>query len=145
MLEPLASYTWPTDRWPLAALSIRVDELATRLGLSILTWHEDGLGPARGVVCGLPSGRVFLLQELENKVRYYNAKGPDVYVDAGDVGDQGVEPMLIEVLDGLQLSRSDVNWLPDATSQQSAAKFAAEARAAKAQRPAEGRDCPFPT
>jgi hypothetical protein len=115
MLEPLSSYTWPTDGWPLAALSIRVDDLAARLGLSVLTWQEDGLGTARGVLCRLPSGRVFLLQELETKVQYYNAKGPDVYVDAGDVGDQGVEPMLNEVLDGLQLSRSDVNWLPDPT------------------------------
>src|SRR5258707_849615 len=126
MLEPLSSYTWPTDCCGLATLNVRIDELAARLGLPVFTWQEEGLGTARGVGCRLPSGRVFLLEELEFSVRDHNAKGPNVYVDAIDLGDQGVESMLKEVLEGLQLSRSDVNWLAEAGAQQNAAKRTAE-------------------
>ncbi len=140
MLEPLSSYTWLTDCCALATLSVRIDQLAARLGLPVFTWQEEGLGTARGVGCRLPSGRVFLLEELELAVRHQNAKGPNVYVDATDLGDQGVEPMLKEVLGGLQLSRSDVNWLAEADAQQSAAKLAAEVRAAKERRQPKARE-----
>ena len=140
MLEPLASHTWPTDRCALATLSVRVDELAARLGLPVFTWQEEGLGTARGVACRLPSGRVFLLEELEMSVRYQNAKGPNVYVDATDLGNQRVEALLNEVLEGLQLSLSDVNWLAEAAAQQSAAKLAAGVRAAKGRRQPNARE-----
>jgi hypothetical protein len=137
MLEPLASYTWPTDAFPLATLNVRVDELAAPLGLPVLTWQENGLGAARGFGCRLPSGRVFLLRQLEDSVHHANARGLYVFVDAGEVGDRGIESMLMEVLAGLQLSRSQVSWLTEPAAQQSAAELAAKVRAAKSQRLSE--------
>jgi len=46
-LEVLVSYTWPTDGVPPAALSVRVNALASRLGVSVRAWEANGLGPAR--------------------------------------------------------------------------------------------------
>jgi hypothetical protein len=128
-LELLSSYTCPIDVMGLATLSVRVGELAARLGFSVSVWDEDGLGPARGFVCRLPSGRVFGLQELEHEIRYQWAQGPNVLVDAGDLASQGIEPLLGEVLDGLGLCRADVTWLAHPMATEFAAQRVAEVRA----------------
>ena len=47
-MELLAAYTWPTGPVGLGSLTVRVDELAARLGVAIHAWEIDGLGPARG-------------------------------------------------------------------------------------------------
>jgi hypothetical protein len=70
MLEVVTSYTWPTDGVYLAALDTRVDDLAARLGVGVHAWDVDGLGPARGFGFRLPSGRVYLLEELGFAVRH---------------------------------------------------------------------------
>jgi hypothetical protein len=49
MLELVDSYTWPNDGFPFAGLGLRMDDLASRLGVAVHTWHVDGLGPARGL------------------------------------------------------------------------------------------------
>ena len=92
-LELLTSYTWPTDVVPLGGLTVRINDLAARLGLPLQMWDVDGLGPARGFGGRLPSGWVVLLEELENAVKYHGAKGPSVYVDAAVLGAIGAEPL----------------------------------------------------
>jgi hypothetical protein len=108
MIEPLVSYTWPTDPFPLAALGVRVDALAGRLGLSVHDWNVDGLGPARGYGGRLPSGRVILLEELQLAVKHHGAQGPIVYVDAAELAAVGPELLVGELLAALGLSRSDL-------------------------------------
>jgi hypothetical protein len=108
MLEPLTSHTWPTDGLPIAVLGIQVDDLASRLDLPVFAWVVDGLGPARGVACRLPSGRVFGLEEVETSIRYQGVKGPTVWVDAADMADRGIERLLAEILEGLQLSKENI-------------------------------------
>ncbi len=132
MLEPIAEYKWPTDCFPLASLNVRVDELARRLGLPVFSWNVDGLGPACGTGFRLASGRVFLLEELHDSIRHQKSKGPNVYVDAGDMAKYGVEKLLDEVLEGLRLTRADVDWQNEPTAQMNAAKIVQEIRAAKA-------------
>lgn len=46
MLELVDSYTWPNDGIPFAGLGLRMDDLATRLGVAVHTWDIEGLGPA---------------------------------------------------------------------------------------------------
>jgi hypothetical protein len=130
-LEVLASYTWPTDAVPLAALCVRVDDLAVRLGLPVRAWEVDGLGPARGFGGRLPSGHVILLEELELAVRYHGARGPVVYVDAAELGALGPEPLMTELLTELSLSRLDLVGVAGQADQRSAAELAARVLAAK--------------
>lgn len=129
MLELLPQYTWPTDCFPLASLCVRVDELAKRFEMPVFTWVEEGLGPARGFGCRLASGCVFLLEELEESIRRTRAKGPNVYVDAADVARHGVEKMVDDFLDGLCLTRADVDWLPGPAAWANASTIALKVRA----------------
>lgn len=124
-LEPPTSFIWATDGVPLAALAVRVETLAARLDLPLRTWDEPGLGPARGLGCRPPSGRVCFLEELELAIQHQGARGPTVYVDAADLGSLGAEPMAAEVLDSLGLSRSDLAWVAGIGAQQAAAELAA--------------------
>jgi hypothetical protein len=124
-MEPLAfgENRWPTVEIPLASLGLRVDELATRLNLPIHTWYEDGLGPARGVGCRLPSGRLFLLEELQLAVEHRGSRGPTLFVDAADLTARGVGSLLEEILQALHLSRSDVTWILDRAGEEEAARW----------------------
>ena len=38
MLELVDSYTWPNDGTPFAGLGLRMDDLASRLGVAVHTW-----------------------------------------------------------------------------------------------------------
>ena len=59
MIEPITTHRWSTDGCPFAALGVRVEELARRLGVSLQEWNVDGLGLARGFGFRVPSGRVW--------------------------------------------------------------------------------------
>jgi hypothetical protein len=106
LLTPPVSF--PTKPVPLAALSVRVDELALRLGYRVQSWVEDGLGPARGFCCRLQSGRVFCLEELELAIKHQGAKGPVVWVDDTDMVAVGIEHLVEEVSTSLGLTRADL-------------------------------------
>jgi hypothetical protein len=132
MLEVVTSYTWPTDGISIARLSVRVDDLAARLGIAIQTWDVDGLGSARGFGFRLPSGRVYLLAESDLPVRCQRVAGPSVNADAADVSAHGVVALVDDVVAGLGLSRSEVTEIADATIERYAAEFVAKATAVKA-------------
>ena len=125
---PLPSYTWPTVEFPLAALGVRIDALARRLDLPLYDWEEEGLGPARGVVVRLPSGRAALLRELAHAVEHLDAGGPDVWVDAAEVAEVGIERLVNEVREALALAAAEVVWVQPSTHTAAAAELAARAR-----------------
>jgi hypothetical protein len=54
---------------------------------------------------------VVLLVEFQHLIEHHHEKGPTVYVDAGAVAEFGVEPLISEVLTGLNLSRQAVDWV----------------------------------
>jgi hypothetical protein len=132
--EPLTSFTWPTGGVPLAGLTIRLDDLAARLGVPVVAWDEDGLGPARGFGGRLPSGRVCFLEELELAVRHQGVRGPTVYADASDLGALGAEPLVAEVLGVLGLSRSDLAGVVGPEAQRAVTGWVRQMTDAKADR-----------
>jgi hypothetical protein len=133
-LRPLISSQWPTAEVSLATLGVRLEELAGRLSLPLAHWCEDGLGPSLGIACRLPSGRVFLLQELEYALRHGYAKGPAVLVDATDLVEHGVESLLAEILPALRLSHSDLIAVADRSTEEFAAELLVRLRQGRAQR-----------
>jgi hypothetical protein len=135
MIELITSYRWPTDGYPFATLGVRVEELARRLGASVRDWNVDGLGPARGFGFRAPSGRVFLIEELESSIRYDGACGPTVYADACELASLGVEKLVNEVVTALGLCKSDVASVAGAVAEKHAAALCAQATAG------EVKDC----
>jgi hypothetical protein len=131
-LEILTSYTWPTDAYPIARLSVKVDDLAVRLGISVHAWNVDGLGPARGFGGRLPSGRGVLFEELEFAVRYHGAQGPTVYMDAAELGALGSDVLVSELLRVLNLTSLDIAAAAGLAAQQAAANLATRVATAKA-------------
>lgn len=130
-VEPLTSYTWPSDRVPVAGLRVRVADLAANLGLPLATWSVDGLGPASGFGGRLPSGRVVLVEELELQVRYQGAPGPTVYMDATDLGSLGIEPLAQEICDALGLTKADLALVAGSSAHQIATDPAGQVIAAR--------------
>ena len=128
MIETLASYKFPTAEVGLASLSVRIEKIASRLGVRVPEWLEDGLGPACGFAFRVVSGRVFVLMEHELSIRYENAQGPDLLVDASDLATFGPDALITESVEALGLSRSDLTWVADCDSQQAAAELAAKVR-----------------
>jgi hypothetical protein len=134
MLDLVSSYTWPNDGIPFAGLGLRVDDLASRLGVGVQSWVVDGLGPARGLGFRSESGRVYLLQELEMAVRHHAASGPEVHVDAAELASLGAEVLVKDVVDALRIARRDVVFVADESVQQNAAALVARCSAARAKR-----------
>jgi hypothetical protein len=132
MIEVMTSYTWPTAEIPFASLGVRVDDLAARLGVAVHAWTVDGLGPAKGFGFRLPSGCVYLLEELELEVHYRGAQGPNVHVDAADLSRCGSKALVDEVVAGLGLSRLEVVYVADSAVQEAAANLVAKVAAARA-------------
>ena len=128
-LEPLTSYTWPTDRYPLASLSVRVDNLAARLGIEAHAWQVDGLGPARGFGGRLPSGRVILVEELE-----YGRPYPAVWVDAAELSTFGPDALVAEVCRELGLTPPEIVRVAGNTERLAATELTGQVIAARAQR-----------
>src|SRR5262245_43147077 len=100
--------------WPIAHLRTRVRDIAQRFGLTVEAWEENGLGPASGFIIGLPSGRAMALRELTYLIEREGAEGPELLADAGDVAAFGVEALVAEMLDALDLPRQAIAWIaPD--------------------------------
>jgi hypothetical protein len=109
-MEPLAfgEVVWRAGEFPLASLTIRVDELAARLNLPLYREREDVGRTVRGFGGRLPSGRIFLLEEIGHPFDPTRSGDVVLTVDAADLAGQGAEPLLAEVLEALGLPRSDV-------------------------------------
>jgi len=93
------------------------------------SWEEDGLGPARGGLIRLPSGRIALLMELAHQIKHRVVPGPHVVIDGGDVVTFSVSALVDEVVHALGLSESAVAWKADEDIRQSAAQTLAAWRA----------------
>jgi hypothetical protein len=132
MLEVVASYTWPNYLMPIAGLCIRVDALAVRHYVDIQKWDVDGLGSAKGFAFRAASGRVFLLEELEDAVKYKGAKGPYVNTDAADLAAVGAAVLVEEVVEALGLRPTDVVTYADAAAEKRAADLVAKLAATRA-------------
>jgi hypothetical protein len=103
-------YRFPAEGLAIARINIDFDDLIHRLGLTLESWEEPGLGPARGAFIRLSSGRMILIQELEHLRKSMNILGPDIFADAGDVIAWGVGPLVDEVLAAFGLPKSAVAW-----------------------------------
>jgi hypothetical protein len=134
MLEFVDSYTWPNDGIPFAGLGVRMDELASRLGVAVHTWDIDGLGPARGFGFRSTPGRVYLLQELEMAVRYQDAPGPAVYVDAADLASVDLDTLVDEIVVALGIARHEVVFVADESVRRTAAALVARWSKERAER-----------
>jgi hypothetical protein len=109
-MEPLAfgDVVWRGGEFPLASLEIRVNELAARLNLPVYREQENVISPVLGFGGRLPSGRIFLLEEIGHPFDPPRSGDVVLTVDAADLAGQGAEPLLAEVLQALGLTRSDV-------------------------------------
>src|SRR5688572_27740099 len=123
-IEQLREYRWPsgTDAW-IGSLGVRFTELAERRRLRTDRWDEDGLGPAVGALCRLPSGTVILLRELEHAVTYQGARGPEISADLGEVAARGAATVRGQVLLAFGLSAADVTAQPPPEADQQAREF----------------------
>lgn len=111
--------------WTIAVLTIRLDESAARFNMEPASWDDDGLGPTRGLLIRLPSGRIVLIQEQEYAIKHQGIPGFELVVDGGDMVSLGVDALLDEVLHAFGLSESAVYWKADEDSRQSAAQILA--------------------
>lgn len=102
-------YRFPNTDFAIMRFQMRLSEIAQSLGFEVESW-EDQLGPARGMLLRLPTGRVVLFLELQHAIDHYREMGPYVHVDAGAVAEFGVEPLISEVLTTLGLSDQSVDW-----------------------------------
>jgi hypothetical protein len=106
----LPHHTWPVSEWAIARLTVRLSIIADANGLTLRDWVEPDLGPATGCAFRLPSSVVVLLEELEYGISHFHEKGPQVYADAGDVDELGIDRILDETLIALGLKASDVEF-----------------------------------
>jgi hypothetical protein len=122
-------YRFPNADFPIMRFQVRISEIARSLGLEIESWEEDGLGPARGMLLRLPTGRVVLFRELQHLIDHYREMGPYVHVDAAVIAEFGVEPLINEVLTSLDLPQQMVDWRASSEQQQTAIDFLKSAAA----------------
>jgi hypothetical protein len=137
MIEQVSpKYRWPSGlSMPIAVLTVRLDDIATRFGMELVSWFEGGLGPARGVAICLPSGRIVLIKELEQAIKHLGVPGPHLLADGADIVSFGVSALVDEVISALGLSRSAVAWEASEDIRQSPELKAAFEHVAQAQRP----------
>lgn len=115
MSDGSPSQVWD-HRWPsgtdeqIAILAVSVDTVARRFGFTAETWDEDGLGPARGFACTLPSGRVISLVEFSHRPGTAR-RGPNLNVDSLELQQMGGAVLLREALDALGLVEAEVDWV----------------------------------
>jgi hypothetical protein len=122
-------YRFPNAYFPIMRFQVRLSEIARSLGFEIESWEEDGLGPARGMLLRLPTGRVVLFRELQHAIDHYREMGPYVHIDAGAIAEFGVEPLISEVLTSLDLPQQMVDWRASSEQQQTAIDFVKSAAA----------------
>lgn len=125
----ITKYRRSTPEYPLCVLAVPVSEIAASLGIQLHFWNEDGLGPASGFICRLPSGLVLFVQELEHAREHLGAKGPTVLVEANDFVARSVASAANEVLAALGLAANQVSWLQsEAVIQEARQELAANAK-----------------
>ena len=106
----LTNYRWPSGSdEPIAILAVSLETIERRFGLASEEWVEDGLGPARGVWCRLPSGRVISLVEFEHCANTHYP-GPNLSADSHELYEIGGARLLEEALEALGLGEADVAW-----------------------------------
>ena len=115
--------------WPIANLRTQVGDIAQRFGLTVEAWEEDGLGPASGMFIRLPSARVMLWRELEFAIEREAGEGLEVHADAGDLSTFGVEVLVAEALEALDLPPDAAAWVASDNAQRSAADLLARSGA----------------
>lgn len=125
-LELLDFFTWQSIDVELVSLSVRIDDLAARLGIPVREYYKDGLGPSRYFAGRLPSGLFFSVEELEMCVKYHGALGPSVLVDATALAANGIEPLVSEILQSLGLARSELVYVADDMRLQAAIHWASK-------------------
>jgi hypothetical protein len=125
MVEQVHDYRFSTTDWPIATVRRRVAEIARPFNFRIDRWEEDGLGWAQGMLIRLASGRVILVLELEHLIERRGAKGPSIHIDAREFAEVGVDPLITEVLEALDLSRDDLDWIASEENRASAVDFLA--------------------
>ena len=106
----VSQVNWSAGKWGLAIVTERCDALFARLGLPVRKWEEDGLGDARGGLVCLPSGRIFLVEELSHAIEHLGIPGPYVWADARDVTKLGIDKLLDELTEGFSLQRAQLWW-----------------------------------
>lgn len=99
-------HTWKSADFPLCQVAFSAAELASRLGLPLLHWEEDGLGPSTGFLCQLPTGLVVLVQDFTLKP----GLGASLHIDASELTKRGIQSPLQEVLSGFKLTRDALTW-----------------------------------
>jgi len=119
-LTPITDYAWPSDKFAVCTVDVPVAELAERLGLPLVRWEENGLGSATGFSCRLDSGLILFLEEFEHARKHLGARGPTIYVDASELVERGIQGTLAIALDAMGLSTSNVTWLQEEVSLDSA-------------------------
>lgn len=123
-MQQIKTYRWPVDSIPLAVLSVRVDDLAARMEMTVNSWKVEGLGDARGMGCVSSSGYVYLLEELQRSERL----GLDVYVDATLLANLGADVIVSEMLAEFGLDRVALTWLANSETEAFAAQQVAKLR-----------------
>ena len=109
-LRQVQNHRWPSGGdQPIALLQTSAEDLALRHGLLLEKWEEDGLGPACGFACMLPSGRVVLIYDLEHMNRSVGIAS-NVSADLGDIANVGPAVIVAEVLSTFRVTRSEVLW-----------------------------------
>jgi hypothetical protein len=115
-------YRFPHTDYPIMRFQVRISEIAKSLGFEVESW-DDQLGPTRGMLLRLPTGRVVAFLELQHLINHYGDKGPYVHVDAALLAELGVEPLIDDVLTSLGLSDQLVDWRATGEQQQFAIDF----------------------
>jgi len=105
--------------FPLCTIHTSIFELSERLQIPLESWEEPGMGEAHGFGCRLASGAIVVLVELDHARKHFGC-GPDIYVEASELVDRGIEVVLNETLAGLALSRESVTWLQNEEGRQAA-------------------------
>jgi hypothetical protein len=106
------------EQW-IATWELNLDDVAARFGATPQTWIEDGLGPLRGVLFQLPSGRIILIRELTHLTKQWGRSVIDVCADGDDIVALGPDSLVDEIAGALGLPSSARAWkAPESVRQQ---------------------------
>ena len=136
-LAPIpVGYRWPSSHfWYVGQFAkARLDALATRTGLPVERYDEDGLGPSVSMGAVLPSGVAVVLTEREHLVEHFGMTGPYVEADTADVAARSAAAIFAEALAAFGLGREHVDHEPTGDT---ATEAAAELERVHARRPPE--------
>lgn len=112
---------FPTIEWALAVLPTSVEEIARAVGSLVEEFDDDGLGQARATGIHLPSGAPVSFKEHLARLDV----GTAIFVDATDLGSDGVETLLEAVLAAIGCERNALTWIQDPRVRELASRQAA--------------------